>query len=149
MWLPRSSASERFAHSLCGISDVEQLYYLRVQVVDIRLESGTLAFLLDRLLDLFVAFSTISSIRAGWMRRRLSASQAQYELFPCGPDRTPTALLLPGVSSIMRSTPVMVSKVRILRPSRPMILPFISSDGMGTTDTAASATWSPRTSIAK
>ena len=45
-----------------------------------------------------------------------------------------------GVSSMMRSTPVIVSKVRIFRPSRPMMRPFISSLGRGTTDTVASAT---------
>ena len=44
-----------------------------------------------------------------------------------------------GVSSMIRSTPVMVSRVRILRPSRPMMRPFISSLGSGTTETVASA----------
>ena len=47
-----------------------------------------------------------------------------------------------GVSSMIRSTPVRVSRVRMLRPSRPMMRPFISSLGRGTTDTVASATWS-------
>ena len=47
-----------------------------------------------------------------------------------------------GVSSMIRSTPVMVSSVRMLRPSRPMMRPFISSLGRGTTETVASATWS-------
>ena len=47
-----------------------------------------------------------------------------------------------GVSSIMRSTPVRVSIERIFLPSRPMILPFISSFGRSTTDTVASATLS-------
>ena len=47
-----------------------------------------------------------------------------------------------GVSSMMRSTPVSCSMARMLRPSRPMILPFISSLGSGTTLMAASDTWS-------
>ena len=45
-----------------------------------------------------------------------------------------------GVSSMMRSTPVSVSMVRMLRPSRPMMRPFISSLGRGTTLTVSSAT---------
>ena len=47
-----------------------------------------------------------------------------------------------GVSSMMRSTPVAVSRVRMLRPSRPMMRPFMSSLGSATTDTVVSATWS-------
>ena len=43
-----------------------------------------------------------------------------------------------GVSSIMRLTPVTDSKARMLRPSRPMILPFISSPGRCSTDTTDS-----------
>ena len=38
------------------------------------------------------------------------------------------------------STPVSVSMVRMLRPSRPIIRPFISSLGSGTTETVASET---------
>src|SRR6266542_4470925 len=45
-----------------------------------------------------------------------------------------------GVSSMMRSTPVAASSARMLRPSRPMILPFRSSEGSSTTDTVASTT---------
>ena len=47
-----------------------------------------------------------------------------------------------GVSSIIRSTPVIVSRVRILRPSLPMIRPFISSFGSDTTEIVVSDTWS-------
>ena len=43
---------------------------------------------------------------------------------------------------MISSTPVMVSRVRMLRPSRPMMRPFISSFGSCTTDTVVSATWS-------
>ena len=44
-----------------------------------------------------------------------------------------------GVSSMMTSTPVAVSKARMFRPSRPMMRPFISSLGSGTAATVLSA----------
>ena len=47
-----------------------------------------------------------------------------------------------GVSSMIKSMPVALSSVRMLRPSRPMMRPFISSEGSFTTDTVLSATWS-------
>ena len=47
-----------------------------------------------------------------------------------------------GMSSMIRSTPVAVSSARMLRPSRPMMRPFISSEGRATTDTVASLEWS-------
>ena len=40
-----------------------------------------------------------------------------------------------GVSSMMTSTPVASSNARMLRPSRPMMRPFISSFGSATADT--------------
>ena len=43
-----------------------------------------------------------------------------------------------GVSSIIISTPVRFSRVRILRPSRPMIRPFMSSEGSETVVTVLS-----------
>ena len=45
----------------------------------------------------------------------------------------------PGVSSTITSTPVHFSKVRMLRPSRPMMRPFMSSEGMSTVLTVVSA----------
>ena len=56
---------------------------------------------------------------------------------PSKPEST-TAL---GVSSMMKSTPVRFSSARMLRPSRPMIRPFMSSEGSWTTDTVVSAAW--------
>ena len=47
-----------------------------------------------------------------------------------------------GVSSMIRSTPVRVSSVRIFRPSRPIIRPFISSLGSCTSETVDSDTTS-------
>ena len=46
-----------------------------------------------------------------------------------------------GVSSMMKSTPVRCSSARMLRPSRPMMRPFMSSAGSWTTDTVVSAAW--------
>ena len=43
-----------------------------------------------------------------------------------------------GVSSMIRLTPVTDSKARMLRPSRPMIRPFISSPGRCSTETTDS-----------
>ena len=47
-----------------------------------------------------------------------------------------------GVSSIINSTPVICSMERMLRPSRPIILPLMSSLGRATTETVVSAVWS-------
>lgn len=52
------------------------------------------------------------------------------------------SVIASGVSSIIRSTPVRVSIALMLRPSLPMILPFISSLGRGTTEIVASETCS-------
>jgi hypothetical protein len=52
----------------------------------------------------------------------------------------PERITASGVSSTMRSTPVAISSARMLRPSRPMMRPFISSDGSITTDTVVSDT---------
>src|SRR5579859_902664 len=43
-----------------------------------------------------------------------------------------------GVSSMMKSTPVRCSSARMLRPSRPMMRPFMSSDGSSMTLTVVS-----------
>ena len=89
-----------------------------------------------------VTFSTVSSIRAGWMRpswiRRWTATRATSRRIESNPER----MIVSGVSSTMMSIPVAFSSARMFRPSRPMIRPFISSLGRSTTDTAASATYS-------
>ena len=66
-----------------------------------------------------------------------SVSLAISRRTPSKPERT-TA---PGVSSMMKSTPVRFSSARMLRPSRPMIRPFMSSADSCTTDTVVSAAW--------
>ena len=48
---------------------------------------------------------------------------------------------LRGVSSMMISTPVRLSRARMFRPSLPMMRPFMSSDGSSTTETVVSAAW--------
>jgi hypothetical protein len=50
-----------------------------------------------------------------------------------------------GVSSMMMFTPVVASKARMLRPSRPMIRPFMSSLGNAKTLTVDSAVCSEAT----
>ena len=42
---------------------------------------------------------------------------------------------------MMKSTPVRFSSARMLRPSRPMMRPFMSSAGSWTTETVVSAAW--------
>ena len=88
------------------------------------------------------ALPTISSIRAGWIRPSTinfsSAIRATSRRIGSKPERITAS----GVSSIIKSIPVNVSSARMLRPSRPIMRPFISSLGNATTDTVVSATWS-------
>ena len=58
------------------------------------------------------------------------------------PGQKPDRITASGVSSIIKSIPVAVSRARILRPSRPIMRPFISSFGKATVETVVSATWS-------
>src|SRR5665647_3374676 len=80
-------------------------------------------------------------MRAGWIRPSamslVSVRRAVSRRTPSKPDSTTAS----GVSSMMKSMPVVFSRVRMLRPSRPMMRPFMSSDGRLTTDTVVSATW--------
>ena len=87
----------------------------------------------------FRAFSTMSSMRVGWMRpSTMSFSSASLATSRRTGSKELT-VMASGVSSMMRSTPVMVSRVRMFRPSRPMMRPFISSLGRATTLTVVSA----------
>ena len=90
----------------------------------------------------FWALSTISSILAGCILPSTinfsSAILATSLLIGSKLDNITAS----GVSSIIKSTPVNVSIVLIFRPSLPIILPFISSFGNGTTCTVDSETWS-------
>ena len=86
--------------------------------------------------------ATVSSMRPGWMRPSLisllSAIRATSRRTGSKPDSTTAS----GVSSMIRSTPVACSSARMLRPSRPMMRPFISSFGRATTVIVASEVWS-------
>ena len=88
----------------------------------------------------FLALLTISSIRVGWILPSTTsfskAILATSLLIGSNPDKTTAS----GVSSIIRSTPVSDSRVLILRPSLPIILPFISSLGSETTEIVVSET---------
>jgi len=68
-------------------------------------------------------------MRAGWMRpSSISLTRVSFAVsrrMPSKDERTTAC----GVSSMMKSTPVRCSEARMLRPSRPMIRPFMSSDG--------------------
>ena len=68
--------------------------------------------------------SAISASSATWATSRRSASKQ---------DST----TVPGVSSTRTFTPVSASNSRMFRPSLPMIRPFISSEGSGSSVTAA------------
>ena len=94
------------------------------------IEHRLLAGLLALLLDLVASPSaTISSMRVGWMRpsamRRVERERAISRRTGLKQEITTAS----GVSSMMRSMPVAASSARMLRPSRPMMRPFMSSDG--------------------
>ena len=88
------------------------------------------------------ALAIISSMRAGWMRPSwISFSSASLATSRRTGSKLET-VIVSGVSSMMRSQPVSVSMLRMLRPSRPMMRPFISSLGRATTETVISLAWS-------
>ena len=80
-------------------------------------------------------FATTSSMRAGWIRPSVTnwckARRAISRRTGSNADNT----IASGVSSTTISTPVAASSARMLRPSRPMIRPFISSDSIWNTVT--------------
>ena len=91
------------------------------------------------------ALSTASSIFEGWIRPSSISDLIAVFAISRRIGSYPERITASGVSSIIKSTPVNVSKVRIFLPSRPIIRPFISSLGRSTTDTVVSLT----TSVAK
>ena len=86
-----------------------------------------------------LACSNASSQRAGWMRpsaiSRSRVRRATSRRMPSKLERRTAE----GVSSTMMSTPVSCSSTWMLRPSRPMIRPFIASFGSCTSCVRASA----------
>ena len=77
-------------------------------------------------------------MRCGWIRpsstSRSSVSRPTSRRTGSKQDSSTAS----GVSSMIRLTPVTDSKARMLRPSRPMIRPFISSPGRCSTETTDS-----------
>ena len=124
------------------LQPADQLDQVRVQTMDAQLHHGALALALHLQLQFVAALSTVSSMRAGWMRP--SPDQA----FQRHAGHLAAGLVEGGQGDGLRgivddqSTPVAVSSARMLRPSRPMMRPFISSLGSGTTLTVVSLQWS-------
>ena len=119
------------------------------QMDDRSMQSGDVGFLrrffaqfLDVLLHLASAFrATTSSIRAGWMRPSAISLLSDMRATSRRTGSKPLTITTPGVSSMITSTPVAFSKARMLRPSRPMMRPFISSLGISTVLVVVSAVW--------
>ena len=74
-----------------------------------------------------LARSYISSIRAGWMRPSETSFSRVRRPISRRTGSKQDSRTASGVSSMIRSTPVTASKARMLRPSRPMMRPFMSS----------------------
>ena len=89
-----------------------------------------------------LAFSTISSILAGWILPSSKSFSRAILATSLLSGSNPEIITASGVSSIIKSIPVKVSRVLIFLPSLPIILPFISSLGNETTDTVVSEVWS-------
>ncbi len=86
----------------------------------------------------FSARSIISSMRAGCIRPSTTSLSKERRATSRRTGSKLLSVTASGVSSTIKSTPVSVSNVLIFRPSRPMIRPFISSDGRLTTLTTTS-----------
>ena len=84
------------------------------------------------------ARSNVSSIRAGWIRPSDTSFSSVRRATSRRTGSKHDSTTASGVSSMMRLTPVTASNVLMLRPSRPMIRPFMSSDGRGNTETVDS-----------
>ena len=91
------------------------------------------------------ALATTSSMRPGWMRPSAMSLVMAIRAISRRTGSKPDRMTVSGVSSMIRSMPVACSRARMLRPSRPMMRPFISSDGRWTTETVCSAVWSAAT----
>jgi hypothetical protein len=79
-------------------------------------------------------------MRAGWIRPSTISFSRAWRATSRRSGSKAEMTMASGVSSMIRSTPVAASRARMFRPSRPMILPFRSSEGSSTTETVASTT---------
>ena len=80
-----------------------------------------------------------SSIRWGWIRPSATSFSRVTRPISRRTGSKQESSTASGVSSTTRLTPVTDSKARMLRPSRPMMRPFISSEGRCSTLTTLSA----------
>ena len=113
----------------------EQLDDLRRQPGNAGLVGGRLAGLADDQLDLRACLGD-DLLDAAGMDAAVLDELGQREPRDLAADRVEAAdeHAISGVSSMIRSMPVACSRARMLRPSRPMMRPFISSLGRWTTD---------------
>ena len=79
--------------------------------------------------------ATTSSMRAGWIRPSVTSWCNAKRAISRRTGSNAESTIASGVSSTTISTPVAASKARMLRPSRPMMRPFISSDSIWNTVT--------------
>ena len=84
-------------------------------------------------------------MRCGWIRPSLTSRSRVRRPISRRTGSKHDRSTASGVSSMIRLTPVTDSKARMLRPSRPMILPFISSPGRCMTETTDSLVCSTAT----
>ena len=89
--------------------------------------------------------SYVSSIRAGWMRPSCTSFSSVSRAISRRTGSKLESTTASGVSSMIRFTPVVASNARMLRPSRPMMRPFMSSLGSGNTETVDSLVCSEAT----
>lgn len=74
-------------------------------------------------------------MRAGWIRPSVTSWCNAKRAISRRTGSNAESTIASGVSSTTISTPVAASKARMLRPSRPMMRPFISSDSIWNTVT--------------
>ena len=124
----------------------QDLDHLGVDVGDADLGHGVLARPLDLLLDLARAPARTSPRSGpGGSGRPRPASRGSGGPISRRTGSKHDSTTASGVSSMIRLTPVVASKARMLRPSRPMIRPFMSSLGRANTETVDSAVCSEAT----
>ena len=80
-------------------------------------------------------FDTTSSMRAGCIRPSATSWWSARRAISRRTGSNPESTMASGVSSTMISMPVAASRARMLRPSRPMMRPFISSESIWNTVT--------------
>ena len=86
--------------------------------------------------------ATTFSMRAGWMRPSTTNRSIARRAISRRTGSKQEMVTASGVSSTTTSTPAIFSNARMLRPLRPMMRPFISSEGSETVETVTSATCS-------